>query len=194
MGSKYPIVWLNFTYGIKGFFNGDYNYNRIDLKINYSHHFKYLGESKLVINAGLIYGQIPISNLYSGVGSFSRFTIYAPASFGTMSANEFYSDRYISFFFSHNFKNLLTDFGKFKPEPVFITNIVFGAMNNIGNHHNINLKTLENGYYESGIVIRKLLNLQIYDIGVGVLYRYGPYGFDTPSKNFAYKISLYYSF
>ena len=139
-------------------------------------------------------GQLPISNLYSGVGTYNEFTIYAPGSFGTMRANEFYSNKYVSLFLSHNFKELFLNFGNYKPELMVITNIAFGSMNNISDHHNINFNTLEKGYYESGIIIRKLLNLQIYDLGAGLLYRYGPYGFDTPSKNFAYKLSLYYAF
>jgi len=67
-------------------------------------------------------------------------------------------------------------------------------MNHQQNHHNIDFKTLENGYYESGLVIRKLLNLQIYDLGIGILYRYGSYGYIDAMDNIAFKISLYYGF
>jgi len=194
LGSKYPIVWLSYSQGLVGVLNGEFVYNRFDLKVNYSHNFKYFGESQITVKAGAILGQLPISNLYSGVGTYNEFTIYAPGSFGTMRANEFYSDRYISLFLTHNFKNLLFSFGNYKPELLVVTNIAFGAMNNTTDHHNIEFNTLEKGYYESGIIIRKLLNLQIYDLGAGVLYRYGPSGFDSPTKNFAYKLSLYYAF
>lgn len=194
MGSEFPIIWLNLTQGLLGTLNGDFSFSRIDLKIDYTHKFKYLGESSILAKAGTIVGQLPISNLYSGVGTYSPFTIYAPGSFGTMRPNEFYSDRYFSLFLSHNFKNLLFSFGDYEPELMIVTNIAFGSMNNKTDHHQLNFSTLNHGYYESGIVIRKLLNLQIYDLGAGVLYRYGPYGFETPSKNFAYKLSLYYTF
>jgi len=194
MGSKYPIVWFNYSRGFDGIFNDEISYNRFDVKIESSHYFKYLGESSIIIKAGLIRGQLPISNLYSGVGTYAQFTIYAPGSFGTMRPNEFYSDKYVSLFLSHNFKNLLFSFGKYKPELMFITNIAIGSINNPENHHNIDFKTLEKGYYESGFVIRKLLNMQIYDLGAGLLYRYGPYGNNSVSDNFAYKISLYYTF
>ena len=69
-----------------------------------------------------------------------------------------------------------------------------GNLSNKENHHNIEYKTLNLGYYESGLVIRKLLDLRVYDLGVGVLYRYGPYSFDNVSLNFAYKFSIFYSF
>ena len=194
LGSNYPIVWFKYSQGLNGVFNGEFEYNRFDLKVAYNHNFKYVGESQVTIKTGIIIGQLPISNLYSGVGTYNEFTIYAPGSFGTMRANEFYSDRYISLFLTHNFKNLLFSFGNYNPELLVVTNIAFGTMGNIANHHNIDFSTLEKGYYESGIIIRKLLNLQIYDLGAGVLYRYGPYGFDIPAKNFAYKLSLYYMF
>lgn len=194
LGSKYPIIWFNYSKGIQGFIDGEFSYDRIDLKVEYSHYFKYIGESSFSFKAGLINGQLPISNLYCGVGTYSIFTIYAPGSFGTMRPNEFYSDRYVSLFLTHNFKNLLFSFRNYKPELMLVTNIAVGSLNNPKNHHNIDFNTLENGYYESGIVIRKLLNLQLYDLGLGVLYRYGPYGLDTQAKNFAYKISLYYAF
>ena len=193
-GSKYPIVWVNFSQGIEGVFNSDFSFTQIDLKIDYDYYFKYLGESSILLKAGFIDGQLPISNLYSGVGTYGIFTIYAPGSFGTMRANEFYSDRYVSLFLTHNFSNLLFSFGNYKPELMIVTNIAFGSLSNTENHHNIKFNTLEKGYYESGIIVRKLLNLQVYDLGLGVLYRYGPYGFNTLSQNFAYKVSLYYAF
>ena len=77
---------------------------------------------------------------------------------------------------------------------MIVTNIGFGALGNQQDHHNVDYKTLELGYYESGIVIRKLLDLQMIDLGLGVLYRYGPYSFDNISQNFAYKFSLFYGF
>lgn len=194
MGSNFPIVWVKYSRGVDELFDGEFSYNRFDIKIDYSHYFKYLGESSMLVKAGIIQGELPISNLYSGVGTYSVFTIHAPGSFGTMRPNEFYSDRYISLFLSHNFKNLLFSFGNYKPELMLVTNIAFGSLSNANNHHQLDFNTLEKGYYESGLVIRKLLDLQVYDLGLGVLYRYGPYGFNTPSQNFAYKISLYYAF
>jgi hypothetical protein len=111
-----------------------------------------------------------------------------------MGTEEFLSDRYASLFLSHNFGNLIFHHRWFHPEFMIVTNIAFGGLkNNIG-HHNIEYNTLEKGYYESGFVIRKLLDLNFFDIGGAILYRYGPYGFDQPSDNFAYKFSIFYGF
>lgn len=193
-GSDYPVIYLNYIRGIAGLFGGDYNYDRFDLKIEDNIHFKYLGDFSFRLMGGFILGKVPISNTYNGKGSYQVFTLYAPYSFGTMRANEFYSDRYVSLFLSHNFGNLLFDFKKWHPELVILTNIAFGTFTNKEDHYNIDFKTLEHGYYESGLLIRKMLDLRIYDLGVGVLYRYGPYSFDNVSFNFAYKVSLFYNF
>jgi hypothetical protein len=193
LGSDYPVIWFNYTAGLN-VLNGDFAYHRFDLKVQDDVYIKYLGEFTWRLMGGYILGQLPISNNYSGKGTYRLITLYAPFSFGTMRTNEFYSSKYASLFLSHNFQNLLFDFKKWHPEIMLITNISFGTIDHIENHHNFEFKTLEKGYYESGIVIRKLLDLRLYDLGAGVLYRYGPYSFDNQSYNFAYKFSIFYSF
>ena len=193
-GSKYPVVWLNYTKGISGFLNGTYSFDRFDLKVKGTKHFKYIGDFSFTLMAGIIRGDLPASDLYITPGTYRTFTLYAPNSFGTMGTEEFLSDRYVSLFLSHNFGNLIFHHRWFHPEFMIVTNIAFGGLkNNIG-HHNMEYNTLEKGYYESGFVIRKLLDLNFFDIGGAILYRYGPYGFDQPSDNFAYKFSIFYGF
>ena len=193
-GSQYPVVWINYSRGSKDIINSDFEYNRIDLKVEYTHKTKYFGETTIKMMAGIIDGQLPVCNLYNAVGTYRDVALFAPGSFGTMRTNEFASDEYFALFINHSFGNLLFKTGKFNPELNLITNLTFGSMNHQQNHHNITYKTLERGYYESGFVIRKLLNLQIYDLGVGALYRYGSYSFDHGIDNMAFKISLYYGF
>jgi hypothetical protein len=111
-----------------------------------------------------------------------------------MRTNEFFSNQYVALFLTHSFGNLLFKSVKFNPELNLLTNIAFGSMDYTENHHNIDFKTLEKGYFESGLMIRKLLNLQLYDIGIAALYRYGPYGFNHGFDNMAFKVSLFYGF
>lgn len=194
LGSKYPVIWFNFTQGIDGFISGEYNYSRIDIKIQKTHHINFIGDFTWRIAGGYISGEIPASNLYDGNGTYRPFTLYAPYSFSTMLTNEFLSDRYAALFLTHDFGNLLFEFGSFKPQLLLVTNITLGDIRNPENHHNYDFRTLNKGYYESGFIVRKILNLQIYDIGLGIIYRYGPYSFDDNYKNFAYKISFFYGF
>jgi hypothetical protein len=193
-GTKYPVVYLNYTRGVSGLFTGNYNYDKIDLKVEDKIFLKYLGEFTFRLTGGYIFGEVPVSNTYNGKGTYSLVTVFAPYSFGTMRPNEFYSNHYLALFLAHNFGKLLFDFKKWHPELMLVTNIGFGNMSHKNVHQNIEYKTMEHGYYESGLIIRKIINLQIYDLGVGALYRYGPYSYDNISNNFAYKISLFYNF
>lgn len=194
LGSNYPVVWFSYSKGFKDIFGGDYNYYRLDLKVQKTHHINYIGDFTWRIMAGYIDGEIPASNLFDGNGTYSPFTLFAPFSFATMRSNEFLSDNYAALFLTHDFGELLFEFGNFKPQLMLLTNIAFGNLNYAQNHHNYDFNTLNHGYYESGFIVRKLLNLQVYDLGLGIMYRYGPYSFDDNYKNFAYKVSLYYGF
>jgi hypothetical protein len=190
MGTKYPIVWLNYSKGIKGLLNGDYDFHRIDLRIKKSFYTKYLGETTIDMLGGVVIGDVPYSNLYRGLGTNGVVTVYAPSSFGSMSANEFLSDRYVSLFLSHDFGNLLYEGDKFKPELMLVTNIGFGWLDKPDVHKNIGFKTMEHGYFESGIMINRLVNLFLYNIGIGATYRYGAYSGPRIEDNISLKVTL----
>lgn len=190
LGTKYPVVRFQYYRGFNDFLNGEFKYNRYDLKITESFYTKYLGLTSLEIRAGYIDGNLPYCNLYNGNGSYRVFTIYATNSFATMRMNEFLSNRYIALYFTHNFGTLLVRTKFFSPEIVLATNIAFGNLNNPEQHYYVGFKTMELGYYESGLLMHGLLDLRFYKLGAGVFYRYGPYGFDTPADNFAYKVSI----
>lgn len=193
-GSKYPVVWFNYTQGVSGLFNGMYQYSRFDLRVKGTKHFKYIGDFSFTLMAGITLGEVPASNLYFEPGTFHTFTLFAPNSFGTMRVNEFLSDRYASLFLTYNFGNFGLNYKWFHPEFLAITNLSIGDLKNKSGHQNITYKTLNLGYYESGLIIRKLLDFNFIDLGAGVLYRYGPYGFVDISRNFAYKFSIFYGF
>jgi hypothetical protein len=194
LGSKYPVVWFQYTKGFNNFLKGEYDYNRFDIKVEESFYFKYLGETSIQLRGGYIDGDLPYCNLYNGHGSYRVFTIFAPNSFSTMRMNEFLSNRYVAVYFSHNFGKLLFHIKRFSPEFVFTTNVGFGALNNKNKHFNVDFNTMDKGYYESGILINNILNLRLFSIGLGACYRYGPYSLDKTIDNFAFKCTIVYSF
>ncbi len=192
LGTKYPVVWFQYTRGFDNFeaLGGEYSYNRFDLKIEKSFYFKYLGRTSLQLRAGYIDRAIPESNLFNGNESYRFFTIFASNSFATMRMNEFLSDRYAALYITHNFGKLLQRWEKFQPEFLLSTNLAFGDLKYKENHKNLNYKTLNRGYFESGFLINNLLNLRIYSLGVGAFYRWGPYTFPMFKDNIALKVSI----
>lgn len=190
MGTGFPVIWLNYTRGLAGPFDGQYEYNKFDLKIEKSFRFKYLGTSTFDLRAGYIDRAVPWSNLYNGHGSYRVFTIYAPSSFATMRMNEFLSDRYAFLFFTHNFGELLWR-GRFSPEIAVATNIGIGKLDHPEYHEGVALNMMDKGYIESGLLLNNMLNITgIYKLGFGMFYRYGSYHLPKLADNFAYKITL----
>lgn len=190
LGTKYPIVWFQYTRGLKGLFDGDFDYNRYDLKIEKSFYTNYLGKTSLRLMAGYVDADIPYTNLYNGNASYRSFSLYAPNSFGTMRMNEFLSNKYVSLYFQHDFEKLLYKGTWFRPEFGIATHIGFGWLDYKDSHFNVDYKTMEMGYYESGLLINNLLNLKIYSLGLGAFYRYGPYSLENGWDNLGAKLTL----
>jgi hypothetical protein len=197
LGTHYPVVWLQYTRGIKDFLEGEFDYNRFDLKVRKTFKIKYLGKLTFQLNGGYIDQPIPACNLYYGNASYRIFTLFAPNSFGTMRMNEFLSNKYASLYIYHDFGYLLFKGKKwFHPEFALSQNIGFGWLDHPEKYEYISVahQQMNLGFYESGLLINNLVNLNIYTIGIGAFYRWGPYSFDKVGDNFAYKVSLIFPF
>jgi hypothetical protein len=193
MGTSYPEIWFNYSRGLN-IADGEYTYNRFDLKISKTFSTKYLGKTTIVLNGGLLDRAQPYVNLYNSLGSYRPFGIWSPNSFATMRIPEFSADRFAAIFLSHNFGKLLLRSKHINPEPVLVTNLGFGSLRNGSQHKNIGLKDFRDGYYESGLVINKLLNLGVAGLGIGAFYRYGPYSLASFKENLALKIAVSFAF
>ncbi len=196
MGSKYPIIWFNYTKGFDGLAGGAYNYHKFDFKLYKSWLIRGFGKPSVVIRAGYAVGDIPYSNLYNGNGSYDiRVPLEMVNSFMTMRTNEFLSDRYAALYFTHNFGLIKLNPRRSTPEFIFITNIGIGSLSHPERHIDYPFKTMEKGYFESGLSIRKIVKIKgLLGFGVGAYYRYGPYGLDFFSDNIAVKATLDLSF
>ena len=197
LGTNYPLVWLQYTRGIKNFLGGEFDYNKLDLKIRKTFNIKFLGKFTIQFNGGYVDQPIPACNLYYGTASYRMITLFSPNSFATMRMNEFLSNKYASIYLYHDFGYLLFKGKKwFHPEFAISQNIGFGWLDNKTNYDYISIqpKEMNLGYYESGLLINNLINLKIYTIGIGAFYRWGPYSFDAVGDNFAYKISMIFPF
>jgi hypothetical protein len=197
LGTKYPVVWFEYTRGIKNFLGGEYDYDRFDLKIRKTFNLKYIGKFTIQLNGGYVDQPVPATNLYYTPASYRLITLYAPNSFGTMRNNEFLSSKYASVYLYQDFGYLLFKGKKwFHPEFALSQNIGFGWLDHPQDYAYISIdpKVMNLGYYESGLLINNLVNLKIYSIGIGAFYRWGPYSFDNAGDNFAYKISMIFPF
>ncbi len=104
LGTKHPIVSIDFTNSIAGFWNSDLNYQK--LKLEFSHKIKLpiLGEFEYQLIGGKIWGDVPfpLLEIHPGNETWSFNSI----AFNMMNIGEFISDRYISFKAEHHFDGL----------------------------------------------------------------------------------------
>ena len=195
--SKYPVIHLRLTQGLDDVLEADYEYQRIDLKIDQSILWKGLGVTSLRLAGGFIEGELPITAGYRTQGTFSEgFLVATEYSFETVRPNEFYSDRYASFFFRHTFKDLLFSTENFQPHLVLIFSYGLGDLvqTDVEQHRNFSFATMEGGLAEGGIAINNLLQLNFTSLGVSAFYRMGPYSFEDWEDNAVFKLSTTFAF
>lgn len=183
MGSDYPIVWINYTKGFDNLLGGDFAYDKIDVAVSRSFYTKFIGKTRIDINGGYATGSLPLGSIYNAVAASGNFTLFAPKSFSTMRMNEFYSDRYAALFFIHDFEGLLFKSKHFNPRPEVYFNALWGDIKNKEYHLGTDFRSPSLGYYEAGLNINNLLNLKLYNLGLGGAWRFGPYSLPKTIDN-----------
>lgn len=192
-GTRYPVLWFNYKRGI-AIWDSDLEYHKFEARLSKTFTTKAIGKTAITIVSGKANRSLPVGLLYNGHGNYSGFSLDAENSFGTMRMNEFYSSEFVSGYFRQNFESLLFRKGNFKPEISLIFNVGIGKMPNASYHQGIEYRTMEKGFYESGLVVNKILNQKLFGYGFGVYYRLGPYSFEKTSNNFSYKLALTFNF
>ncbi len=194
LGTKFPILWFQYTASRAGFLDGQFDYNRFDVKLKYSFITRLVGTTSIQLTGGMVDRPAPYSELFNGRGSrISNFSIYASSSFATMHTDEFISDRFAAVFITHSFGKLLYRTEYFEPELAVAFNAGIGSLEEAGRHRYASFKTMEKGYYEGGILVNNLMKSTFSGLGLGVFYRAGPYSYNKPVKNLAFKLSLKYN-
>ena len=197
LGTTYPIVWLSYAHSFPNIWGSQYEYDRVKFEVTKNFYTRFMGVSKVVLQAGYASASCPVMETFNLLGSHERFGLYSPGSFGTMRESEFFCDRFVALYLSHNFSGMLwkTDSQWFKPELVLVTNLAWGDILNEKNIKDLGFNTIDKGYFESGIVVKGLINALWAKIGLGVFYRYGPYSwpnyepFESVWDNFGWKWS-----
>ena len=190
---KYPIFTIQFTQTIPKFLSNDFVFTKFDFKSEWAQKHLNGQKTSLLFRSGFAVGDIPITHLYStspncllNESVLRRFfSIIDGNTFETMYFNEFFSDKYVYFQIKHEFK-------RFKISKNFGTSIAFvnragwGNLDKRERHIGIEFKTLEQGYFETGVEFNRILK----GLGIGSFYRYGPNQLPGFYDNFAIKASF----
>jgi len=188
---RFPKFTFQYTQTLPDVLDNDFNFGKIDFKTEYEK--KYLNGQKtsLLLQGGYAFGDAPITHLYNTAPNnltketvVQRITFAGRNAFETMYFNEFFSSQYLFFQIKHGFDRI-TLFRKVRPSLVLVTRMVWGNMEKPEQHVGPAYKTLDKGFFESGIELNKIYK----GIGLGGFYRYGPNQLARFDDNIAVKIS-----
>ncbi|HQP03160.1 MAG TPA: DUF5686 family protein [Bacteroidales bacterium] len=190
LGTDYPILWLNYSAGIPSFDNAQI-YHKFQARLSKKFKTTVYGNSYATLVAGWASETTPYTLLYKGPGTQGWLDV--STTFNTMGVNEFISDRFAHLFLKHDFGSLLFRTKIWKPELCVLTNIGWSDYSD-KTPIVTSLPGYNKLYYESGIQINYILRAFFIGYGFSVYYRYGPYHLPETIDNFAFKLTLTYSF
>jgi len=188
---RFPRFTFQYTQSLPNVMENDFTFGKIDFKAEYEK--KYLNGQKtsLLLQGGYATGDVPITHLYNTMPNnltketiIQRITFAGRNSFETMFFNEFFSSQYVFFQLKHGFDRIRI-LKKVRPSLVLVTRMAWGNMENPQQHVGPIYKTLDRGFFESGIELNKIYK----GIGFGGFYRYGPNQLMKFEDNIAVKIS-----
>ena len=125
-----PVIQFDYTYGFKDVLDSDFEFHKLQLEVKQKLRLGGLGESRLKLRGGYIFGQLPYLLLENHIGNESLF--YTTGAFNTMNYFEFVSDKYASLHYQHYFQGLLMNkvplMRKLKWRLLGTVNILYGSL------------------------------------------------------------------
>lgn len=189
---RYPQFTFQVTRSMKGFWDSDFSFMKFDFRADYEIPYLDGQRSSFLLTAGYANGDVPLTHLYNTSPNnltkdrlLQRITIAGKNSFETMYFNEFFSSRYVTFQVKHGLRRIRLA-RKIKPSLVFVSRMAYGSMQRPWQHVGIAYKTLDSGFFESGLELNKIFS----GFGLTAFYRYGPNQLPRMEDNLAVKLSF----
>ncbi|HAW21100.1 MAG TPA: hypothetical protein DCX14_13040 [Flavobacteriales bacterium] len=164
LGTKFPILEFNARLGIKGFLGGDYEYQRVSLRISDRFPINPIGQSEFILEAGKIWGTVPYPLLQMFPGNQTYF--YDDYAYNLMNYYEFISDQWVTLFYTHHFNGLFFNkvplFRKLKWREVATMRSAIGGLSNKHKaelQFPANLYDLNKPYFEAGVGVENILKI-----------------------------------
>lgn len=199
MGTVYPTLYLMYAHALKGAFNADFKYNKIEAAVEQSFLIKNVGRTSYRLEGGYIDRALPYGMLFTGEGSYDKdYPLIIKNTFQTVRPYEFLSDRYVNLFTSHNFGGLLFKTDWFQPQLVLHNNFGWGDLKHNTGHSLITYRTKDKFFSETGLQVDNILKMNYLNVGylglgAGVFYRYGGYAYGNSSDDAIFKITMSFS-
>lgn len=165
LGTKWPILQAQYSYGIKDLFASDYSYHRLSLSIDDRFRINPIGYTDYYIEGGKIFGKVPypLMSIHPGNETYT-YDFYA---YNMMNYYEFVSDQYATMYVFHHFDgfflNKIPLMRKLKWREVVSGKILVGRVNKENRDLLLfpqNLYSLDRGpYYEAGVGLENIFKI-----------------------------------
>jgi hypothetical protein len=194
VGTKYPILSLEYSYGIPDLFGSQYEYHKVRFAIKHWFNVFSIGWSKYIVETGRIWGTLPfpLLRLHPGNETF----IFDEYAFNLMNYFEFISDQYVSVYYTHHFEGFFLNhiplMRKLKWREVGFVKGVIGTMteeNKSFNELPSISHTLEKPYMEAGVGIENIFKI----LRIDAIWRLTHFENEN-SKRFGVFGTLYFAF
>ncbi len=187
---SYTRIFLNYSNGVKGMFDSDFDYQKLQIYYKQPIIIGPLGRTTFIMEVGKTFGTVPLGLLSIVPGNQTLFTI--ENTFSNLNYYEFVSDEYVTFQWRHDFNGKIFSriplLKKLNWREVISVKSVFGDISpeNIAiNASDLIYKAPTNGYWEYSAGIGNIFKLFRLDFSWRGNYR------DVPNaQNFAIKGSI----
>jgi len=197
-GSRFPVVRVAWELGQARWQQSAFEYLRLEGQLTQRLRSR-LGDTRLTLEAGWVRGEVPASLLFYGSGARSpEVWLVAPDFFQTMPPYAFLRDRYTQGFVRHTMAAPLWRGMFSQPRLSLFQGVGWGRLSQPEQHEGVAFRSMEKGYFESGLLLDQLLRLNYLNVmylglGGGVFYAYGPYQAAAWQDNLVGKVSLTFS-
>ncbi len=164
LGSRFPLIQTNVSFGVKDLFKSDFNYIKADIKVSDNVKVNPFGYGYYILELGKMWGQVPYPVLFVHPGNETYFYDYA--AFNMMNYYEFVSDIYGSVYYSHHFDGFFLDkiplMRKLKWREVASIRAVSGALGAKNREILVNpnvFSSLTKPYAELGLGVENILKI-----------------------------------
>ena len=188
---KPPYYYFTYSKSWKLFENST-GIHRLYLSALYTFLSK-MGKTEIIGNVGATFGETPLMDSFEGNGVakhgksiWGRFSFKGFQSFETMKPSSFFSDRFVSFQFSHHFRPLRVNEFKSLHFTVLYNGLI-GWMPDKDLHSLFEFDVPKDYYQEVGFEVNKLL---LGLVGVGVYVRLGAYKVGNLDQNLSVKLNM----
>jgi hypothetical protein len=164
LGSVYPTLDLDLTYGPKGMLGSNYEYFKVQLRVSDKVEVNPFGYFKYRFTVGKIFGTLPypLLKLHEGNETYA----YDPLAYNMMNYYEFVSDQYASLFAEQHFQgfflNRIPLIRRLHLREVVSCNLLYGSLSDRNTHvmeFPPGLYALNGPYVEVGAGIENILKL-----------------------------------